>query len=326
MTAKETLYRGRPAWIIDGEALSITVMRTGCHLASLHSPSDSELINPLWNPQWPSGDPATAASTGTWGTGEHAVEAPLLASICGSNLCADRFGAPHPGEVRPLHGEAGVVEWALAPGQPDAAGACTFTATLPHARLRVSRTFILSGSTVTVTSALEDASGAPRDVEVCEHTTLGGAFLDGVAAVEASVDAGAEMTGGEDAPEVAPAEVLRVPAPGDPPAGSVRTLRVAPSERAWWAATNSARGWRLRATWARSDFPWLCVWTEHKKRTHAPWAGRERTRGMEVSTKPFPEGAPPSSRADEFLGAPTRVTLPAGGRTTRSITLAWERV
>ena len=330
MSVTETTHRGRAAWLIENGQIGLLVTRTGAHLGSLFSLSDPSRLSPLWDPQWPSGDPSTAAASGTWGTGEHAVEAPLLASICGSNLCADRFGAPHPGEERPLHGEAGVVTWArvaeeAAPPAGGDAFTVAFTAHLPLAQLQVTRAFTLRGSSVAIASTLEDRRGVARDVEVCEHTTLGGAFLDSVSeggALDASVDeVGAEMAGGDAAPPaVGKGEALRVPRPSEPPTGSVRTLRVA-SEEAWWAA--SGGGWQLRASWKRADFPFLCVWTEHQSRHHAPWAGRERTRGMEASTKAFPEGRPPPSRADSFLGSPTRVTLPAGGRTTRTIQLAW---
>ncbi len=83
MSITACTFRGRPAWTLTGHTLSATVTATGGHLAALWSTSDDTQLSPLWQPQWPSGDPATAAATGTWGSGEHAVEAPLLASICG---------------------------------------------------------------------------------------------------------------------------------------------------------------------------------------------------------------------------------------------------
>jgi len=309
-TLSETTFRGRPAWEASNGVLSITITKTGCHLGRLVALADPLLTNPLWEPLWPSGDPASAAASGTWGSGEHAVEAPLLTSICGSNLCADRFGAPHPGEERPLHGEAGVVEWAPAAAAAAGSQTVTFTAYLPLARLQATRAFALLGNSLTITSALEDRAGRGRDVEICEHTTLGGAFLDHVAdggALTASVDAGAEMTGSEAAPAVDVGEALRVPARAAPPAGTVRTLRVSEPD-AWWLAAAPALGWQLRASWSRADFPFLCVWTEHLSRHHAPWAGRERTRGMEVragaaeaglflSPPPVHESPPPAHHA-----------------------------
>jgi len=255
-------------------------------------------------------------------------EAPLLASICGSSLCCDRFGAPRAGEERPLHGEAGVVEWAL-DTRASAAAPAVFSASLPLARLVVTRAFALAGAALTLTTRVRaDASGGPRaPIEWAEHTTLGGAFLDG-ARVSARVDAAAEMPapGDAGAPRALPvADALTVPAHDAPPTGSVRTCRFAAGEESGWEAENAALGWRLRAR--GGGFPWLCVWTEHRSRTHAPWAGAARARGLEISTKPFPEGAPPADRDATFLGAPSAaLAIAEGGEAVRVVELAWERV
>jgi hypothetical protein len=69
------------------------------------------------------------------------------------------------------------------------------------------------------------------------------------------------------------------------------------------------------------------VWTEHRARAHAPWAGGERARGLEVSNKPFPEGEPPAERAETFLGAPSApLAIAEGEEVVRVVELAWERV
>ena len=94
-----------------------------------------------------------------------------------------------------------------------------------------------------------------------------------------------------------------------------------------WAAANARLGWRLSASFSPDDFPWLCLWTESRLRTHAPWLGKQRTRGMELSTKPFPEGKPPASRAAEFKGRPAAFFVPGGGaEVAKTIVLRWERL
>lgn len=165
-------FRGGPAWRVTASSgsprLCLVVSATGGHLCSLTSddgaPGPSPL-SPLWQPSWPASTPAAAAAEaaargaeGTWGEGP---EAPLLASICGSNLCLDRFGPCHAGDApRPLHGEAGVAEWALS----SADGAlAVFSTTLPLARLAVTRAFSFDGAALTLeTRARADDSGGAR--------------------------------------------------------------------------------------------------------------------------------------------------------------------
>lgn len=324
LTVTESTFRGRAAFLVSTPLLHAVVLRCGGHLAALFSPTDASQTSPLWQPHWPAGDPSTAAAAGTWGAGANAVEAPLLASICGSNLCVDRFGAPRDGETRPLHGEAGVVDWRLS-SATDAR--VVFSATLPLARLDVTRSLSFRGSTLVLeTEVRADASGGVRPlIEWAEHTTLGNAFLDGCV-ITAGVDVAAAMpdNGAVDVEMMPVADVLAVPSAADPPTGSVRTCRVVDG---WWEATNAALGWRLRARWDRAGFPWLCVWTEHRLRTHAPWGGVERARGMEISTKPFPEGAPPKERDSEFLGSPSApIALAEGATAARTVELTWERI
>jgi hypothetical protein len=128
-------------------------------------------------------------------------------------------------------------------------------------------------------------AGRQQTVEWCEHTTLGDPFLDGCE-LTAGCDAWLGMPGYAPASGVVP---LDFPLPGCRPRGDIAAGRVA---AAWWQATNPRLGRTLRVTWDSTDFPWLCLWTEHCRRPDAPWLGRTRARGMELSTKPFPDGIP----------------------------------
>ena len=329
MRVAPTTWRGRPAYLLEGDHLSAVVACTGGHLAALWDTADPNRLNPLWQPHWPTGAPEDAATSATWGSGP---EAALLTNIVGSNLCCDRFGAPHPGEERPLHGEGGVSAWTLLAADGHAA---TFHATLPLAGLIVNRTIKLLGPVLTLTTRVEqrDAGAtAAKSIEWCEHTTLGGAFLED-AVITAGVDACREMppdnSSDDGAPAVVPVEeALAVPAVDSPPQGSVRTCRLTDGH---WCATNPKRGYRLSASFSIDEFPWLCLWTEHSLRTHAPWGAKGYTRGMEISTKPFPEGKPPKSREVEFLGRPTTCIIPPSsggscGGLTKVLELRWERL
>lgn len=328
MEVAKGVFRERPAYFIRTPSLTLVVMETGAHLASLTLPGEGAESNPLWCPQWPAGDPTTAAALGTWGAGEHAMEAPLLASICGSNLCCDRFGPSYPGEEqRPLHGEAGVMAWTWVQSTPTT---CAFEACLPISRLTVRRSFTVdpaAPSRLRVESRLrlDGAATAPQRLEVCEHTTLGNAFLDSCT-ITATVGGQAyEMppSGSTSEPTPLPsAAALAVPGVGDAPCGSVRCVPVTPGQ-ASWSAEGSGR--RLTVQWASTDFPWLCLWTEHKSRGHPPWAFQERTRGMEISTKPFPQ-IPPASRESAFLGIPAVEMIAPGQEVTKTVEFDWSKL
>ena len=320
----ESSWRDADAWVLSGPRLEVVVMKIGAHLASITAPRDD--LNPLWQPPWPAAAPADAASRPEiFGDGP---EASLLAAIVGHNLCLDRFGPPWPGESRPVHGEAGVVAWRF--GGLSTPDRVTLEAELPEARLRVSRTFEIDGEELTLTTRVAHAGDAPRDIEWAEHVTLGDPFLDG-AHFTAAVD-GAWISGGEprnnwrfgDAdPEgpVAPDAALEMPrAAVDTPFGDIVTTRVI---RGWFRAERADLGRALEYSWDADEFPWLCLWTQHRSRTAKPWNGVTRARGMEFSTKPYPEGKPPSERASVYQDRPTTCVVPAGDGLERVMRIRW---
>jgi hypothetical protein len=240
-------WRGMPAWLVMGERLEAVLTVTGCHLACLRE--RGETLTPLWQPPWAAAEPSTVvpAPGGSYGNGP---EAPLLGCIVGSNLCLDRFGAPWPGERRPMHGEAGVVRYERA--QPTSER-IDFTAWLPEARLRIERHVHLEGATLHLATTVRHLGGAERAVEWCEHTNIGGAFLDGVR-VRADVDRVVNWPGVAEpgsrfasaAPESALpiATALAVPADRDAPCGDAETC----SARAWQAASTPPGSPRIPAS------------------------------------------------------------------------------
>ena len=261
MIRSATTWRGRPAVHLASDRLHAVVTCMGAQLACLRLPG--ETLNPLWQPAWERSDD------------------PLLDVVCGSNVCIDRFGPPWPGEDRPMHGEAGQRIWETA-REGDAA---VFRTQLPIARLAIERRFRFVAEGLELTTSAVPLDGGPRAIEWCEHTTLGDPFLDGVE-ISAGIAEPRGMPGYGPAAGIRP---LPAPAAGDPPRGDIAAGRVLAG---WWRARNPLLGRTLSATWEAAEFPWLCLWTEHRARTSAPWNGRERARGMELATKPFPDGIP----------------------------------
>jgi hypothetical protein len=325
LTVRDTSWRGVDAWMIAGPELEVVVTRTGAHLAAIRTPGDE--LNPLWQPPWPAAAPADgAARPAVYGEGP---EASLLAGIVGHNLCVDRFGPPWPGESRPVHGEAGVVAWTQTGGADDS---FALEARLDEAGLRVARVFEVDGDRLVITTEVVHGSDSPRQIEWAEHVTLGDPFLDG-ATFDAGVDAG-WIFGGEprstwrfpDAEAegpVDPASALAMPGSGDPPAGDIVTMRVADG---WFRAERADLARAIEYRWNAGEFPWLCVWTQHRSRMGRPWNAVTRARGLEFSTKPFPEGEPPASRAEEFHGSPTVCIVPPGAGLRREFSVRWSRV
>ncbi len=87
----ETTYRGRRAVTIENDALRVTVLEEGGHVAEI---ADKESgVNPLWTPPWPSIEPSTYDRARHPEYGADA-ESKLLSGIMGHNVCMDLFGGP----------------------------------------------------------------------------------------------------------------------------------------------------------------------------------------------------------------------------------------
>ena len=167
-------YRGRRAAVIDGEAVRVTVLEEGGHIAEIFDKRSG--VNPLWTPPWPSIEPSAYAPArhAEYGT---TVEAPLLAGIMGHNLCVDIFGGPSDEEAAAgltPHGEASVARYEL-----DATGrAITMHAVLPLASLRVAREIELFGRALRIRERIDNLTACDRPIGWTQHVTLGPPFLE----------------------------------------------------------------------------------------------------------------------------------------------------
>mmetsp|Transcript_11068 Transcript_11068/g.33098 ORF Transcript_11068/g.33098 Transcript_11068/m.33098 type:complete len:367 (+) Transcript_11068:27-1127(+) len=355
-----TQWRGElahnEAWRLSNGVIRVVVTKIGGHIASISDdgPPDSAALasgasplwelNPLWQPNWPTKDPrkipfdgVTSRSTGwvksrQYGGGS---EACLLANIVGHNLCIDRFGPPRmektlteSGKVkwiqenRPTHGEAGVRAWDLVEMGQDFV---TFGVTLPAAHLAVTRKFALVDNRIQLDTRVLPVFEVEREIEWCEHVTIGDPFLDG-ATFDVDVDGAWHYP--ERLPEsrftevpplaaVPPAEAIAFPGMDRRGVGDIVTTRVCTPR---FSVSNLGR--TLTYTWDKEVFPWLCLWTENRSRTGNPWLGEARARGMEFSTKPFPEALAPE-RAEHFEGTSAMCTVPPSGLET-TVHIEWD--
>ena len=322
-----TAFHGRRAATIENDALRLTLLEEGGHIAEvLHKPSG---ISPLWIPQWASVEPSEfdPARHPAIGAGP---DAKLLAGIMGHNLCLDIFGGPSAEEADAgltAHGEASVARYSV-----DAKDtALTMQALLPIAGLRLRRTISLHGNAACVLETVENLAGYDRPVGWTQHVTLGRPFLRHgatqfrCAATRSQVF---ESTFG-------PADFLQPAAEFDWPfaphadgcAVDLRVYSDASCSSAYTAHLMDptkddaffvayAPEFRLAFgyVWKRRDFPWMGIWEENRSRSQAPWNSREVTRGMEFGVSPFPETRRQMINRGALFGVPTCGWIPARGR------------
>src|SRR3954466_1961888 len=167
-------YRGRRAAVVENDALRVTVLEEGGHIAEILDKRSG--VNPLWTPPWASIEPSTytPARHPEYGSGADAV---LLAGIMGHNLCLDIFGGPSDAEAAAgmtPHGEASVVRYEL----QVSAGTMTAAALLPHAGLRIEREIALIDRTVRIRESVENLTSCDRPIGWTQHVTLGPPFLE----------------------------------------------------------------------------------------------------------------------------------------------------
>src|ERR1041385_3487157 len=107
-------YRNRQAVQMENDALRVTVLLEGGHIAELLHKATG--VNPLWTPPWPSIEPSSYQATKHPEYGVNA-ESKLLAGLMGHNLCMDIFGGPSEEEAAAgiaVHGEASVAPYKTA--------------------------------------------------------------------------------------------------------------------------------------------------------------------------------------------------------------------
>jgi hypothetical protein len=328
MSTNPCTWRNLPAVRLDGDGFSAVITLIGGHLASLRRPDEE--LNPFWQPQWEGRDPGQLEAGDMAELGGPAA-APLLATIVGSNLCCDRFGPPRPGEQRPVHGETCRTMFAVL---TEADWDLVLVGRLPQAGLEVHRRLRFAGDAITLATSVRPLDGRERAIEWCEHSNVGGDFLDGVAftapldrvVVSSHRDVGERFATGPIGADVPIAAALAFPAKDDPACGDVLCGRLADAATDWcWSATNARLGRRLSCHFAHADWPWLALWTQHRSRQASPWLGRERVRGMELSTKPIPEAEVPPERRERWLDRPTTCLLPPEGL-TKTLVFRWQAI
>jgi hypothetical protein len=321
-----SLYRGRRAFSIESDAVRVTVLAEGGHIAELLHKQTG--VNPLWTPPWPSIEPSTydPAKHPEYGLNS---ESHLLSGIMGHNLCMDIFGGPSDEEAAAglsVHGEASVAPYDITM-QDNALTAC---ATLPQAQLRFKRTIAFASPTaISIVEELENLSALDRPIAWTQHVTLGDRFIEpGVTEFRASATKSkvfeSDFTGGKgymkigaefDWPNVPSLDGGTVDMRtyiGKPVSAAFSTHLMDPRrEHAWFLAWNPKSKVLTGYVWKQSDFPWLGIWEENHSRTSPPWNGQTVTRGMEFGVSPMPETRRAMIERNSLFGVPAYRWIPA---------------
>jgi hypothetical protein len=297
-----TSYRGRRAATLENDALRVTVLEEGGHIAEIADKATG--INPLWTPGWPSIEPSAydPAAHAIYGGG---VDAPVLAGLMGHNVCLDIFGGPSDDEARaglPVHGEVSTARFAI----ESAPASLTMRASLPHAQLQFERRIDLVERTVRVREQVENLAATDRPVGWTQHVTLGPPFLEhGRTEFRASATRSKVFEG-----TFGPSDYLasgvefewphaprkdggthdlrRFPG-GNPSSAYTAQLMDTAREHGFFVAFSPASRLAFGYVWRRADFPWMGIWEENRARPSAPWNKGTVTRGMEFGVSPFPE-------------------------------------
>jgi hypothetical protein len=319
-------FRGRHAVSIENEAIRVTVLREGGHIAEILHKASS--VNPLWVPPWPSIEPSAydEATHPEYGSN---VEARLLAGIAGHNLCLDIFGGPSAEEAAEgmgVHGEGSVAAYDIQ--QTDRR--LLMSATFPLSQIGFERVIELQGSQVEIQETVQSLTAFDRPIAWTQHVTFGPPFLEGgVTRFQMSATKSKAFEGEFGiADYLQPAAIFDWPmAPrndggvadlslfNDAPASSAFTghLMDPLKDDAFFRAYHPGLNVSFGYSWKRADFPWLGIWEENRSRTHAPWNGRTIARGMEFGVSPMPETRRQMVARGSLFGVPTYRWLPARG-------------
>jgi len=320
-------YRGRRAAVVENDALRVTVLEEGGHIAEIFDKRSG--VNPLWTPPWTSIEPSTYSPSrhAEYGDGTDAI---LLAGIMGHNLCLDIFGGPSDAEAAAgltPHGEASVVRYELSV----AGTTMTTAADLPRAGLRVAREIALKDRAVKIRESVENLTACDRPIGWTQHVTLGPPFLEkGRTEFRASATRSKvfeqpfgvadDLASGArfDWPHAPRADggVTDLRRFTDARASSAYTAHLMDTsdERAFFVAFSPALRFAFGYVWKRKDFPWLGIWQENYSRTHRPWNGAALACGMEFGVSPMPETRREMIDRGRLFDVPTFRWIPARTR------------
>ena len=323
----ELLFHGRKAVRLENEALRVTVLQEGGHIAEVYDKRAS--VSPLWIPHWKSLEPSAfnPHHPGIFGAG---VDGKLLAGIMGHNLCLDIFGGPSEDEAAAgltAHGEGSVGAYDIF----EAPNVLEMQLTLPIAQLRFTRMLELRGQDVHIQESIENLAGVDRAIGWTQHVTLSPPFLNPettefnasvTRSIVSETDPGFAMGFAPGQEFVWPNAPVASGGTADlrkmhstaPASGYTAHIADQAQKYAHFIAFEPKYKLAFGYIWKRTEFPWLGIWEENCSRPGSPWDSVTVTRGMEFGVSPFPESRRAMVERCRLLDTPTFRWMPANGR------------
>lgn len=310
----QTTWEEFPAYRLSNGVLDVTVLTMGGSIASVTLASDSEKLNPLWDPIRFARETATSYSRTGGGVGHF--------------LCVDGFGGTSSQERSaglPGHGEAHRKTLDRKPAQSANGGQILALETeLPLVQERLTRTYeVRPGENVVyVRTQLQSLVAFDRPMVWAEHGTIGSPFLEaGVTVVDTPAKKAQTRpyTGGQQRHRFASAKDFDWPmaqtidgatvdiraAPVNLGSGDHSTQLMDPARTyAYAIAIHPKRRLIVGWLWKTVDFPWLQNWESY------PATGK-LARGLEFSTQPYDIPRREAVDMHQLFGAPTYQWLPA---------------
>jgi len=331
LKCEEATFRGRRAFTLSNDAIEVTLLTGGGHLASMRLTGSD--LNPLWEPPWPAIEPEDYdfAKYPEYGR----AEGRLLASLAGHFLCLDHFGELSPAEIASggyFHGEAPNMPWEVFESgcQQDRAW-LSYGLQLPEAGLRFQRRVILRGSGSTVWFEEDVINLRRRDVPLVyqQHVTLGPPFVRG-GCTRVDLPGGPGRTfprtqGPSDrlhadrdfvwptGPGVTSSLPLNIFPSDDRSCSLCAVLLASHLDEAFIAISNSRARLLIGYLFPRRTFPWVALWEENRATMEPPYLSQTVAWGIEFGSTPLPVTRIENLCAGPLFGQPRFLVLPAEG-------------
>lgn len=321
----EFQYRNRRAFSVENDAIRVTMLVEGGHIAELTHKASG--VNPMWAPPWPSMEPSKYNPVNDTVYGGNS-ESKLLAGIAGHNLCLDVFGPPSAEEAKAgltVHGEASVAPYQITVE----GGELRATARFEMARLDFERRIRLHGSVAVFTETLRNLSSHDHPTAWTQHVTLGPPWLEKGKTVFRMPATRSRVFEDDFGGDLGPYKAgVDFDWPNVPlKKGGTLDLRVYPTaahsggytahlldphrDQAFFVGWTPSSKVLCGYAWKRGDFPWIGIWEENYSRTLPPWNGKALTRGMEFGVSPIPETRRQMIERKPLFGVPGYRWIPA---------------